>query len=279
MLMFPVAPPFDVVYRNAAAPFPVGPHSHNAVEIYLTLTNLPDVLLNYTVSAVPAGTLLIIPSFCIHQLYHETGIPYERYILSINSDWINSVFCEGASEFSYMSDSSAPLLIFPDKKQKDRLIRLFDKMLVFTSKNTPDAMSAFFQLLSEIHSTAAEIAPKHQIDLPISPSQKRVNDMISYLHEHLYESISIGDMASYFYLDPDYLARLFKSHMHISIGRYITLQKIDAAEKLLREGKSVAEAQETLGYSSYAYFFKTFQKITGISPSRYRSLYHSFSAD
>ncbi len=275
MLMFPVAPPFDVVYRNAVAPSPVGPHSHNAVEIYLTLTDLPDVLLNYTVSAVPAGTLLIIPSFCIHQLYHETGTPYERYILSINSDWIKSVFCEGASEFSYMSDSSAPLLIFPDKKQKDRLIRLFNEMLIFTSKNTPETMSAFFQLLSAIHNIAAEVAPKHQTDLPISPTQKKVNDMISFLHEHLHESINISDIASHFYLNPDYLARLFKSHMHISIGRYITLQKMDAAETLLREGKSVAETQETLGYSSYAYFFKTFRKITGISPSRYRSLYHS----
>ena len=275
MLMFPVAPPFDAVYRNAEAPFPVGPHSHNAVELYLTLTDLPDVLLNYTVSAVPAGTLIIIPSFCIHQLYHETGTPYERYILSINSDWIRTVFCERASDFDYMSDSSAPLLVFPDKKQKDRLIRHFNKLLAFPSKTTPDAMTDFFQLLSLIHNIASGIAPKHQTDLPVTPTQKKVNDMISYLHDHLHEPINIRDMASYFYLNPDYLARLFKNHMHISIGQYIILQKIDAAEALLREGKSVSEAQEALGYSSYAYFFKTFQKITGISPSRYRNLYRS----
>ena len=273
MLMFPVAPPFDVVYRNAAAPVPVGPHSHNAVELYLTLTELPDVLLNNTVSAVPAGTLIIIPSFCIHQLYHETGTQYERYILSINSDWIESVFCKEASEFSYMSDSSAPLLIFPDKRKRERLIRLFNRLIAFPSKSTPDAMIVFFRLLSEIHGIASRIAPKHQTDLPVSPSQKKVNDMIAYLHAHLQEPINIRDIASYFYLNPDYLARLFKSHMHTSIGRYITLQKIDAAEALLREGKSVTEAQEALGYSSYAYFFKTFQKITGISPSKYRSLY------
>ncbi|MBP5223529.1 MAG: helix-turn-helix transcriptional regulator [Lachnospiraceae bacterium] len=275
MLMFPVVPPFDVVYRNAEAPFPVGPHSHNAVEIYFTLTDLPDVLLNYAVSAIPAGTLIIIPAFCIHQLYHETGTTYERYILSINSDWIRSVFCEGAAGLSYMSDSPTPLLVFPDIEQKDRLILLFKKMLTCPSKTTPEAMTDFFRLLSVIHSIAVEIAPKHQTDLPVSPTQKKVNDIILYLHDHLHEPINIRDMASHFYLNPDYLARLFKNHTHISIGRYITLQKIDAAESLLREGKSVSEAQEALGYSSYAYFFKTFQKITGISPSKYRNLYRS----
>ena len=33
-MMYPVAPPLDVVYRNATAPYPVGPHSHNAAELY-----------------------------------------------------------------------------------------------------------------------------------------------------------------------------------------------------------------------------------------------------
>ena len=111
---YPVAPPFDVVYRNAKAPYPVGPHTHNAAELYLTLTDLPDVLLNDTVSAVPAGTLLIIPAYCLHQLYHETNVTYERYILSINAEWLSAVFCEGKAEFSYLFAGTSPLLLFPD---------------------------------------------------------------------------------------------------------------------------------------------------------------------
>ena len=85
------------------------------------------------------------------------------------------------------------------------------------------------------------------------------------------DNLTISDLASHFYLNPDYLARLFKSHMHVSLGHYLTLQKISAAEELLRKGQSVAQVQEALNYSSYAYFFKTFQKITGISPSQYRN--------
>ena len=76
--MFPVAPPFDVAYRNEKAPYPVGPHSHNAAELYFTLTDLPDVLINDTVSAVPAGTLLILPASydalpCRVHLHHRYG--------------------------------------------------------------------------------------------------------------------------------------------------------------------------------------------------------------
>ena len=266
--MFPVAPPIDVVYRNADAPYPVGPHTHNAAELYFTLTDLPDVLLNDTVSAVPAGTLLIIPAFCIHQLYHETGVKYERYILSINTKWLEDVFCEDNSEFAYLQDSTEPLLLFPNNAQKKELIRHFNGLLSLSSKTSPLAMSAFFSMFQMIHDMTKKHAPQKQ--LPISPSQERVNSIIAYLHEHLHENVSTSELAAHFYLNPDYLARLFKNHMHISIGRYVTLQKMNAAESLLREGKSVTEVQEALGYSSYAYFFKTFQKITGISPSQYR---------
>ena len=272
--LYPVAPPFDIAYRNGKVSSPARPHTHNAAEIYYTLTDLPDVLLNDTVSAAPAGTLLVIPAFCIHQLYHETGIAYERYVLSVNAGWLKNVFGESIPEFSYLLDSSAPVLLIPDSQQKSRLICCMNELLSYSRPASPEAMASFFRLFSVIHNAAATSAPLFQKELPISSSQQKVNDIIAFLHEHLDENIRVSDLAAHFFLNPDYLARLFKSHMHISIGQYVTLQKIGTAEALLREGKSVAEVQEALGYSSYAYFFKTFQKATGISPSRYRRQYH-----
>ena len=134
-------------------------------------------------------------------------------------------------------------------------------------------ITAFLDTLSFIHDMTKKLNLKKKQNLPISPSQKKVNDIIAFLQDHLSENINIPEISAHFYLNPDYLARLFKSHMHISIDRYISLQKISAAEGMLRNGCTVSEVQEALGYSSYAYFFKNFQKITGMSPSKYRSQY------
>lgn len=269
-LMFPVAPPFDVVYKKESAPYPVGPHAHNAVELYYTLTALPDVLLNDKIFAVPAGTLLIIPTFCVHQLYHEIGTIYERYILSINTEWLDQVLCEGAIHFSFLKDSTNPLFLLPPNP---KLVHHFDTLLSHTDRTTPAAMADLFCFLSDLKEMTKELSLKQKQMLPVSASQGKVNEILEYLQDHITETITISDLANHFYLNPDYLARLFKKHMHISLGHYITLQKISVAESLLREGKSVAQVQEILGYSSYSYFFKSFQKITGISPSQYGSQY------
>lgn len=271
--MFPVAPPFDMAYRKENVTYPVGPHTHNAVEIYFTLNDLPDVLLNDTVSAVPAGTLIIIPSYCIHQLYHEAGATYERYVLSINSEWIRSLLCDHSKDYSYLYESQEPVFLFPDKGQKKELIRHFNRLLSVSDNASPKAIISFLMLFEMIHNSVLEMQKNYKLsrfNLPVSSTQQKVNQMIAYIQDHIHDNISISDISEHFYMNPDYLARLFKSHMHITLGKYITLMKISAAETMLREGMSVAKVQETLGFSSYAHFFKTFQKTTGISPSKYR---------
>lgn len=272
-LAFPVAAPFDIAYKKDISAYPVGPHSHNAVELYLTLSDLPDVLLNDTVSAVPAGTLIIIPPFCVHQLYHVAGTSYERYILSINNNWLDAVCCDQDDVFSYLRHNGSPLLLTLEESSKSELLKHLQHLLTIPKVTSPDALAGLFTLLSSLNGMVDRISPESNQTFPISPTQKNINEMISYIQEHIYENITVADMAKHFFLHPDYLSRLFKSHAHISISHYITLQKISSAQSLLREGYTVTEVQEKLGYSSYAYFFKTFKKSTGISPSKYRDQY------
>lgn len=273
VLSFPIHAPFDVVYRKDSPAYPVGPHSHNGVELYFTLSDLPDVLLNDTVSEVPAGTLIILPPFCVHQLYHKAGTVYERYILSINTPWLDAVFCDNAAAFSYLKRNTTPLLLTPDAAGKERLLHRYQVLLSLPERFSPNTMANFFHFLAELNETINRLAPESNRTFPISATQKSINDMIAYIQEHISEPLTVTKLAKHFYLHPDYLSRLFKKHAHTTVSHYITLQKIATAQSLLRDGRTVAEVWEALGYSSYAYFFKTFQRNTGISPSKYRAQY------
>lgn len=273
ILSFPITSPYDVVYRKDSPAYPVGPHSHNGVELYFTLSDLPDVLLNDTVSAIPAGTLIIIPSFCVHQLYHKAGSVYERYILSINASWLDAVFGGTNESFTYLKQSTAPLLLTPDATVKEELLQRLQTLLSFSDSTSPNALAHLFLFLDKLNETVNRLSPESNRTFPISATQKHINDMIAYIQEHIHEPLTVTDLANHFYLHPDYLSRLFKKHAHTAVSHYITLQKIATAQSLLRDGRTVAEVQESLGYSSYAYFFKMFQKNTGISPSKYRAQY------
>ena len=275
-LFFPLNNPYDIAYRKDSPKDPVGPHAHNGAEIYITLTALPDVLLGNQVFAVPAGTMIIIPPFCVHQLYHEADVVYERYVITIQDTWLKNAFFDLSQMLPALLPHSAPLLIeFPKRRNNSFQKKLTDKihqLFALSHPTSPHGLCVFFDLLDMITVQAQKLTPANS-SLPVTDAQKKVNDIISYIQEHIREDIHISDLADHFSLNADYLSRIFKAHAHISLGRYLTLQKIIKAQDLLREGQSVAAVSDKLGYSSYAYFFRTFQKITGISPSRYRSLY------
>lgn len=267
---FDIGAPYDIVYRQCISPYPVLPHTHNAAELYLTCTYLPDVLLDDTVSQVPTWSLIVIPPFCVHQLFHETNIMYERYILSIHHEWLDKILFHVKEPFPYLRPGAKPVIVSLQPDRQTQITDAFQKVLGQKCGTSLSDVSNLFSLLDQIDTIitteSSSILTKER---NISPAQQHVNLIISYINEHSNETIRIKDLADYFYLNPDYLSRLFKQHTHTSVGHYITLQKITLSQALFRQGYSVTQVQEKIGFSSYSHFAKTFKKITGITPGQY----------
>lgn len=263
--------PYELFYKNSTSSFPVGAHTHNAAELYLTLTDLPDVLLNDTVSKVSKGTLILIPPFCIHQLYHEKNVKYERYILNLDIPWLENVLHSKQELTENIKNSDQPMILPLSPENLTNLTTAMNNLLPIINERSIKSTADFFAMLSvldfAIQSSKENVSVQPVV---ITKSQKLVNDIIAYINNHLNESIALADIASHFYMNKDYLSRLFMKHTHTSIGRYIIIQRISKAQELLRAGMTVIQVSENLGFSSYAYFFKLFKKMTGISPSQYR---------
>lgn len=264
--------PYELYYKNSSSSFPVGPHTHNKSEIYLTLTDLPDALINDTVSSIPAGTLILIPPFCVHQLYHEKDVRYERYILNVDTQWLENVLYSKQQLTELLKPSATPLIFTLSYKQLQQLTDTMQNILPILSERSIKSTAEFLLMLASLDSVIQEA--RQTLSYPtvyITKSQQTVNEIISYINEHLEENISLSDIEAHLYLNKDYLSRLFAKHAHTSIGHYISIQRIAKAQEYLREGLTVSQVSNKLNFSSYAYFFKVFQKTTGTSPSRYRS--------
>lgn len=264
--------PFEIVYRNNSTSDPVRPHTHNALEIFFTLSDLPDVLLNDTVSGVASGTLIIIPPYNIHQLFTQKLTRYERYIITVSTDWLSNVLGSDPELMRYASPSGQPKMISLTGSQVTELRHKLDHYLDRDSAPSVSGYADFFTVLGALDELITEGLAGQQTALSISSSQKKVNGIIAYINSHLCEPLTVERIAGEFYLNRDYMARLFKDHTHSTVGHYIAVQRTSLAQKLLSDGHTVTEVQNRLGFSSYAYFFRFFKKMTGISPSHYRKV-------
>jgi two-component system response regulator YesN len=89
--------------------------------------------------------------------------------------------------------------------------------------------------------------------------------------QNLDKEISLSEIASQLYFHPNYLSRLFKKEVGLSITDYQIRLRIEKAKEILREpGVKVYEVAERVGYESVTYFNRLFKKEVGITPKEYQ---------
>lgn len=94
---------------------------------------------------------------------------------------------------------------------------------------------------------------------------------VDYIYDHLHQKITVPILAKQVGLSENYLSRLFKKEMKVSISQYILTKKIDTAKNMLAYSDySISEISATLAFSSQSYFTEIFRKHTGMTPMQYR---------
>lgn len=102
-------------------------------------------------------------------------------------------------------------------------------------------------------------------------SRSVIDKLLDYLDQHFSQDISRNDLAEIVYLNPDYISRLFKREVGMSIGSYLLEKRLEKAKELLMNSTLPINAVSMhVGYSNFSYFTKTFREATGVTPNEYR---------
>lgn len=107
-------------------------------------------------------------------------------------------------------------------------------------------------------------APKHK-------SKILARQIRSYLNDNFQEKITLSSLAEHFFVNKEYLSRLFRQEFSVSVFDYLDLLRVEAAKRLLQEGESVSNAAITVGFYDESHFNKKFKRIVGISPKEFKT--------
>lgn len=92
-----------------------------------------------------------------------------------------------------------------------------------------------------------------------------------YIHEHLDSPLPLGTISHHAGLSESHFCRLFKESTGLTLTDYVNRCRIEWAKKeLLRPEQRVSEIAFLVGYQSLSQFNRSFARITGCSPSRWR---------
>jgi len=109
-----------------------------------------------------------------------------------------------------------------------------------------------------------------------SASATHYKKIINILNEHIYENLSVKQIASLCFMGKSNLHKIFNLYTGCGVMQHFQKMKIIKAITLLKEGKSVGEISEMLSFSSPNYFSMVFKKETGMLPSAYKKMNRAY---
>lgn len=111
--------------------------------------------------------------------------------------------------------------------------------------------------------------PEVQVRGGLAPYQ--LNRLREYIDAHLDQPLRLADLAAEAGLSEYHFARMFKQSQGQAPHQYLLQQRLQRAERLLRESsESITEIALRCGFSSTSHFSNRFRQARGIAPSALR---------
>lgn len=201
---------------------------------------------------------------------------YERYAFWIPADAFSWI---AGGEEEAMGVFSDPRLegenvIHLDMQREGELIAILDSIRRVISRGheaSPlESLCRLTDLLLFVGDAAKLPSRGHDSDSGYEHSPEIIHKVIRYVRDN-YRTISgISEIADHFYINKDYLTRVFRKFTGFTVHDYIRSVRISKSRVMLSGGSGVTEAAFACGFNSTSYFIRVFTKAVGVTPAQYR---------
>ena len=117
------------------------------------------------------------------------------------------------------------------------------------------------------YSTVAQPIPSQNRSL----THVQLQQAIDYIHTHLDQELSLGQIAGVINISPTYFASLFKRATGISPHQYVIQQRVEQAKMMLsKTDLAITDIALQVGFSSQSHLTQQFKRFTGMTPKQVR---------
>lgn len=247
-------------------------HEHEFYEIFFFLSGDVSYIIEGSTYQLRPGDILLTSNEDIHKPEVRAGKPYERYVIWIHPDAIQAFHKLGDDLAACFLDASDRRfkLIRPDSGTVTQLKSLCEK-IIQARKDTGFAKETLAYLyLCEflVYLNRAYFSLPDSIWEDVSENEN-VNQVVTYIHEHLAEDLGLDKLASHFYVSKSYLSHKFKEYTGLTLYQFIIKKRLVVARNMLREGLPVTTVCLQCGFNDYSNFLKQFKREFGRSPKEF----------
>lgn len=252
-------------------------HSHTFYEIILVVSGKLQYLLGNSRFDLKRGDIILLPPGVSHcpLIPDHMEEPYERYVLWINADFLQTNFkkqpqlesaflqCQQKNRFLIRTGESGCRRFLKEFQAAYREKQ--EKPLCWELSGSLAALSILVQINRLLWETPKAVKiPAAGAELP--------DQILAYVETHYQTNLSLNELAEHFFVSTSTISRIFTETMDQSFYQYLTRRRLVAAKEKLGQGEAATRIFSECGFNDYSVFYKSFKKAFGISPREYQKL-------
>jgi AraC-like DNA-binding protein len=237
-------------------------HSHDYFVICLIERGRQSFLHEGTTYTTPPGGVILINPGAVH-----TGQAADERGFEMLSLYPTVAQMETAA--SELTGRQRGLPFFKDVRvdhpwATKNLLSLHKALL--DASNSLEYESRFLWVMAQLIKRYADSSYTEQ---KIGREKKVVEQVCDYIHENSVNGVSLSELARHVALSPYYLLRVFRTEVGMPPYVYLENIRVRHAQKLIEEGKPLADVAMQAGFSSQSHMTRHFKRIIGATPGQY----------
>ena len=205
---------------------------------------------------VSSGNFILLDCYKPHAYYSDTG--WESY-------WCHFDGPTARSHYDLIVSHLGQVFSLPDSYSVfDKLYALYQTFFNGDTIREPLLSKQITDMLTTMLLYTSSIPN-------VMTNTTTIEEIVSYIHEHFTEDISVQNLADRAMLSQYHFIRVFKKETCFTPHEYILNIRLSTAKYMLKTTQlSVKDICFRTGFSCESVFCTSFKKKTGITPSEYR---------
>ncbi|WP_059102600.1 AraC family transcriptional regulator [Shouchella shacheensis] len=247
-------------------------HLHDWNEIIYIHQGTGTLLIDQQLYTVAPGDLFVIPGNTVHRampkennLITSTVIFFHPRVFAHSLEPELNIIRQARGHKSYHYQLQGE-----HDQQFERFLGLLRRENTRELEGKAQAIASWVQLcLLEIWRHARSVDGKEEQMMSTS-----LNRILSFIDAHLHEELSLRELAKREAVSAAHFSRLFKKEIGLNLSDYLLTKRISLAKGLLVESdESIEGIAERCGFRSMPHFYRSFKKMTDMTPRSYRTQY------